>query len=1064
MSGKRPRARDSLIPQLQERAKELACLYRIEELLSNPDRPPDEVFDGVVAAVPAGWRFPHLCRATITLGDRLHAPPGFTETEWVQCAAIIVQDRVEGRVCVYYSEPVPPVAGQPFLPEEQKLIGTVAARLGHFVLHKRLRQTFDGLEAAVEESARGKWRVALDLIHRTDQVLLDRLTRKMMNHLCWRGTPGSRELLERCGESLLATCTGESNMPSGRTFFNGFSGLVEETFQLAAEHLSDDEILERIQKWIDEDKSSFLVNAAADAHAPLTEVWEALRRFERLSREGVQLGEATRKSVGTALIRRFFTEQLDLIKVAKGVLTIEDFFGLQERVIAPAGSHGRLGGKSSGLFVAQKILERAGTVPGGIRTPKTWYIASDALLEFLHYNNLEDVYEQKYKGIDEVRQEYPHIVQMFKNSHFPPDIVNGLSVALDDMNQGPLVVRSSSLLEDRTGAAFSGKYKSLFISNQGTKPERLEDLLDAIAEVYASTFGPDPIEYRSERGLLDFNEEMAILIQEVVGKRVGKWFFPAFAGVAFSSNEFRWSPRIRRKDGLIRLVPGLGTRAVDRLTDDYPILVAPGQPKLRVNVTLDEIERYSPKKIDVIDLEYRVFRTVELSEVLRLHGHEYPAVARVASVVEDGVARRLRPLTTDFESAHLLADFAGLIDGTPFVEQVGAILSTLEQALDTPVDIEFASDGENFYLLQCRPQSNAGPDASAAIPKRVPEPDVIFTADRFVSGGLVPDISHIVYVDPEGYAGLENEALLRSVGEAVGRLNKILTRRRFVLMGPGRWGSRGDIKLGVRVTYSDINNTAMLIEIARKKGGYVPDLSFGTHFFQDLVEARIRYLPLYPDDPGVRFNEEFLDGSRNTLADLLPEFAGLAHVVRVIDVPATAGGRVLRVFMNPDQDAAMAVLADPHEKIEVECEDRPAETRQAADHWRWRLRMAERIGRELDRARLGVAGLWLIGSTKNATAGPASDIDLVVHHRGDPDSRRLLEHWLDGWSRCLAEMNYLRTGCRTDGLLDVHLITDDDFERRSSFAVKIGAITDAARPLPPDPAEPGPRGTGPGER
>ena len=86
-----------------------------------------------------------------------------------------------------------------------------------------------------------------------------------------------------------------------------------------------------------------------------------------------------------------------------------------------------------------------------------------------------------------------------------------------------------------------------------------------------------------------------------------------------------------------------------------------------------------------------------------------------------------------------------------------------------------------------------------------------------------------------------------------------------MLIGPGRWGSRGDIKLGVSVSYSDINNTAMLLEVARKRGNYVPDLSFGTHFFQDLVESDIKYLPLYPDDPGVVFNEAFLLGAPNLL-------------------------------------------------------------------------------------------------------------------------------------------------------------------------------------------------------
>ena len=121
------------------------------------------------------------------------------------------------------------------------------------------------------------------------------------------------------------------------------------------------------------------------------------------------------------------------------------------------------------------------------------------------------------------------------------------------------------LLEDSFGAAFAGKYKSLFIANQGSKKERLAELIDAIAEVYASTFGPDPIEYRREQGLLDYHEEMGILIQEVVGKKVGDYFFPAFAGVALSNNEFRWSNRIKLEDGLVRMVPGLGTRAVDRV-------------------------------------------------------------------------------------------------------------------------------------------------------------------------------------------------------------------------------------------------------------------------------------------------------------------------------------------------------------------------------------------------------------------------------------------------------------------------------------------------------------------
>jgi predicted nucleotidyltransferase len=114
----------------------------------------------------------------------------------------------------------------------------------------------------------------------------------------------------------------------------------------------------------------------------------------------------------------------------------------------------------------------------------------------------------------------------------------------------------------------------------------------------------------------------------------------------------------------------------------------------------------------------------------------------------------------------------------------------------------------------------------------------------------------------------------------------------------------------------------------------------------------------------------------------------------------------------------------------------------------WRKQMAERIAREVDHERLGVQAMYLFGSVKNAIAGPASDIDLLIHFTGTAENRAELMTWLDGWSQCLAELNFHKTGYRTDGLLDVHLVTDQDIDQRSSYAVKIGAVTDAAYPLP----------------
>lgn len=1048
------KAAGTLFSTLHERAKELRCLYRVEELLNCPTTSPEEAFMGVVQAIPAALQHPDICVAEISYGPHVYRTDDAEPTPWGLCVDIRVQDAPVGKICIYYREERPEVGDGPFLPEEVKLVRTIADRLGHFVLHHRLRAMFETVREARErliDTARPEWALALDLLRKTDLGLLTRVSRKMINYLGWIGAPEARSLLQRYGQDEGESVFGETNQPHHRAAMASEGSLSEETFKVSTRYLTDNEILERIERWIQEDRSAELVRTLQNVYAPLTDILDSMQKARRLMPGGAALPVAAEKGVKVALIRRFFTEQLEYINRAKRFIEIDDFFALSERIIFPSGSYGRLGGKTAGLFLASRILRRmAQKQPeiGTVKTPRTWFVASDGILAFIGHNNLGEAYEQKYKEIEEIRREYPQLVQVFKHCYFPQELIKGFSQALDDLGEVPVIVRSSSLLEDRLGTAFSGKYKSLFLANQGTKEQRLAALMDAVAEVYSSTFGPDPIEYRAERGLLDFNEEMGVMIQEVVGKRVGPYFLPAFAGVAFSRNEFRWSPRIRREDGLLRLVPGLGTRAVDRVGEDYPVLVAPSKPNLRVNVSLDEVIRYAPKKVDVINLERNCFESLDIRELLREYGPQYPGVNQVFSVHSGGMLRRGVGLMTDFERDDIVATFDGLVLGSPFVKQMEAILRTLEQALQTPVDVEFAHDGTDLFLLQCRPQASSGEDVAAEIPHGLPDEVVLFTANRFVSNGRVPDLTHVVYVDPDKYADIAELSDLYAVGEAVGRLNKILPRRKFVLMGPGRWGSRGDIKLGVRVTYSEINNSAMLIEVARKKGGYVPDVSFGTHFFQDLVEASIRYLPLYPDTDGTKFNEAFLRGAPNSLPELLPEFAHLADTIRVIDVPRSTGGKVLRVLMNADQEEAIGLFAEPTARVRLAERSEGTCVTESDENWRWRLRMAERIAAQTDPKRFGIRAMYVVGSTKTGTAGPASDIDLLIHFAGTPAQRDDLTLWLEGWSLSLAEVNEARTGCRTGGLLDVHIVTDEEIARGDSFAVKIGATSDSARELP----------------
>ena len=1042
-----------VVDDLIERAKELNCLYKVQELILDPDNDLDAICKGIINAIPPGWQYSDICTTRIDLQGKTYQSEHFSESMWSLNADIKTQDEIVGRISVFYIEQRPNADEGPFLKEERKLINTIADQLGTHVLHKQLKSVFQEQKPRADEQ-RSDWGVILDMLEKTDPKLLIRISRKMVNYLGWSGVEDAEYLFEHFSPAYREKLnwTGEENRPYQRQPDSDLLAISQEIFSVAAKHLSSKDIHDKIHKWIKEDRSGFMANVLENTGSSLMEICNAIERFYHLAPQGLELSGPRQISFKVALIRRLLSDQPAIINVAKKFVDIKSFNDLIKKVISPMGSFGKLGGKSSGLFVSEHILKKRSDgeeLLQKIRIPKTWYLTSDGILSFMNHNNLEDILEQKYKDIGQVRKEYPYVVHVFKNSSFAPEIIKGLLQALDDFGEVPLIIRSSSLLEDRTGTAFAGKYKSLFIANQGSREDRLMELTDAIAEVYASTFSPDPIEYRSERGLLDYHEEMGIMIQEVVGSRVGKYFLPSFAGVAFSLNDFRWSSRLNQKDGLIRMVPGLGTRAVDRLSDDYPILIAPGQPGLKVNASVDEIIRYSPKNIDVINLETARFETIKIEHLLKEHGPEYPGINHIVSKIVEQYIQPVRKLAMDFKQDHFVVTFDTLIKDSAFVKQIGAILKLLEGEFGYPVDIEFAHNGTELYLLQCRAQSHQIESQPAKIPVNPEKEKVVFTAHKHISNGTITGITHIVFVDPHEYSELKERKDLLAVGKAVGRLNKLLPKRQFILMGPGRWGSRGDIKLGVSVSYSEINNTSMLIEIARRQKDYIPELSFGTHFFLDLVESNIRYLPLYPDEDQNLFNETFLTQSKNLLPELLPDMAHLSEVLHVIDIMDATDGNEMAIFMNGVEEKAMAILNPPSAKDDKARLFR-MDTQEKSDadkYWRWRLRSAEIIAAKLDPERFGVEGFYIFGSTKNATAGPGSDIDLLIHFKGNENQRNSLLTWLEGWSQSLSYVNYLRTGYKVEGLLDIHLVTDQDIKNRDSYALKIGAVTDAARPL-----------------
>jgi hypothetical protein len=647
--------------------------------------------------------------------------------------------------------------------------------------------------------------------------------------------------------------------------------------------------------------------------APIDMVIAQGERYESLPPEERQHVQHHIQEMVVVVLKTLMSDHLGFVRIAKEWFTIADLKKIRERRLGD----GKIGGKSAGMLLAWKILQTVAERNGEdlkdqIVVPESWYIGSSTLYEFNSMNNLLFSVDQKYKTQEQIEAEYPSVVKSYLASRFPEDLTEHLRELLKKLGKRALIVRSSSLLEDNFGTSFAGKYDSFFCPNQGTLEENLQALSTAIRRIYASALNPDALAYRKRMHLLDYDERMAILIQEVQGQAYGKYFFPTLAGVAYSRNPFRWNPKIRREDGFVRLVWGLGTRAVERVGADFPRMVALSHPQLRPEVGASELRKHSQRYIDLLDFENNVLMTSPISNVLASEDQTLPYLVSVDK------GDYVQPLFSDpmLEGPeNLLLTFDGLLQKTNFVTVMKTMLQRLEREYSFPVDVEFTAeivkDGARprvrVHMLQCRPHSSYETGARIELPTNIPETDKVFSTNRLVPQGLIQQIKYIVYVHPEKYSQLANPTLKLELARVIGRLNQRLEGQIFILMGPGRWGS-ANIDLGLKVGYADINNTRVLVEIALPRGEGIPDVSYGTHFFQDLVEAHIYPLPLFPHEPDTMFNRTFFVQAPNVLETLLPTDAAYADYVKVIDVPAVTNGRHLEIVMDEDRGEALAYL------------------------------------------------------------------------------------------------------------------------------------------------------------
>lgn len=631
------------------------------------------------------------------------------------------------------------------------------------------------------------------------------------------------------------------------------------------------------------------------------------------------------EEIKVVLIKGMISDHLEFIRVAKKVFTIADLQSIYHRRIG----RGKIGGKAAGMLLAWRMLmqqnpEFGGDISNLVAIPDSYFIATDVIYEFRRLNNLDHYMNQKYRPLEEIRLQYPQILSDHLQGTFPENIVQRLQDVLEDMQGRPLIVRSSSLLEDNFGYSFAGKYESYFCPNQGTPEENLQELLDAIRRVFASTLNPDAILYRQKKGLIDYDERMAVLLQAVEGQQHGDYFYPTLAGVGFSQNPFRWNSKIRREDGFLRLVFGMGTRAVDRVDRDYPRMIALSHPQLRPETTAKAIRQYSQYYIDVVDLKENQFKTVPVQDVLSHHQD----VLRYIGVLDKG--DYLQPITMlgpedSWDDVVLTFDY--LTKDRTFVKLMRNVLRRLEQGYGTPVDIEYTVRLTPGYpypeiklvLLQCRPLSQRADAGLITIPKNIPEGKLLFRGHYLIPDGKVEGIRYLIFVDPATYNKVPSPTVQLELGRAVSRLNKRLEHEIFVLLGPGRWGS-SNIDLGVKVSYADIHNTKVLIEIAAPDGDTVPDLSYGTHFFQDLVEGGIHSLPLHLSKPGSCLNWDFFRQSPNRLAYLSPQDAELSDYLRVIDIATMLPNARASILMNGLEDEAVAFIHEGHWRTGLEQE------------------------------------------------------------------------------------------------------------------------------------------------
>jgi len=596
-----------------------------------------------------------------------------------------------------------------------------------------------------------------------------------------------------------------------------------------------------------------------------------------------------------------------ILALARRYLNADDLDAVRRRMIGT----GRIGGKATGMLLARAILRRERPeLAARLEPHDSFFVGSDVFITFLVHNGLWWMREAA-DDLDRRLVEAALARHRILSGSWPARAIEGFERIVDYFGQWPFIVRSSSILEDGFGNAFAGKYDSLFCANQGPREQRMADVLAAARHIFASAMSERALRYRASRGLLDRDEQMALLVMRVAGTLAGRRLYPPVAGVAFSFNPYAWHPDIDPRAGVARIVLGLGTRAVDRVDDDYTRLVALNAPDRRPETNFEEIARFAQRRADVVDLDANQVVSVP--------------VEALTAQPPPGVPMDLFFSTGEDPSSAVLT-FDRLFARTHLAEDLREMLSTLETAYESPVDIEFTvnfptPDTPRIHLLQCRPlQVREGDRAAPDWPAPDQADWLAIAADAVIGHSRSLPLDWIVYIPPRAYAALtlsDRHTLARWLGSLGCRLQSAPRRGAVIaLLGPGRWGTTNPF-LGIPVTFAELQHVSAVFEIVAMHDHLIPDASLGTHFFSDLVESDMLYAALRPDRSPNVLDETRLRALPNMVREVMPDAGRWADIVQVISAqhlpPPFAGIRLIADA--PRQRAAILLESKSGEQV-----------------------------------------------------------------------------------------------------------------------------------------------------